>query len=78
AQRVPDAVATLIDYYREHRNEGEPFGDWAIRAGKAEIKEAMADYQEMPEYEKDPMAFVDWGGTKLFSLDEMGEGECSV
>ena len=78
AKRVPDVVGTLIDYYREHRNEGEPFGDWVIRAGKEEIKEALADYQEMPEYEKDPMAFVDWGGTKLFSLDEMGEGECSV
>ena len=78
AKRIPDAVATLIDYYREHRNEGEPFGDWAVRAGKAEIKEALAEYQEMPVFEKDPMAFVDWGATKIFSLDDMGEGECAV
>ncbi|MCH7811777.1 MAG: nitrite/sulfite reductase [Chloroflexi bacterium] len=78
AKRIPEAVVTLIDYYREHRNEGEPFGDWAIRAGKPEIQEVLADYREMPTFEKDPMAFVDWGGVKLFSLDDMGEGECSV
>ena len=39
---------------------------------------APLDYKEMPRYEDDPMAFVDYGATKLFSLDEMGEGECAV
>ena len=38
----------------------------------------MAGFAGMPTFEEDPMAFVDWGATKLFSLDEMGEGECSV
>ena len=32
----------------------------------------------MPKYEEDPMAFVDWGANKLFSLEDMGEGECAV
>jgi len=32
----------------------------------------------MPKFEEDPMAFVDWGSNKLFSLEEMGEGECAV
>ena len=31
-----------------------------------------------PEFTQDPMAFVDWGQTKLFTLDDMGEGECAV
>ncbi len=78
AKRIPDAVTALIEHYRTHRDEGEPFGDWAIRVGKDYIKQTLADYAEMPTFEKDPMAFVDWGSYKLFSLDEMGEGECSV
>ena len=78
AKRVPDAVTTLIEHYQEDRSEGEPFGDWAIRVGKAHVQEVLADYKEMPTFEKDPMSFVDWSSNKLFSLDDMGEGECAV
>jgi hypothetical protein len=68
----------LIERYREDRNEGEPFGDWALRVGKGHIQEVLAEYKEMPVFEKDPMAFVDWDANKLFTLDDMGEGECAV
>jgi len=78
AKRVPEAVTTLIEHYQGDRNEGEPFGDWAVRVGTDHVKEVLAGYAKMPVYEEDPMAFVDWGATKLFSLDEMGEGECAV
>ncbi len=78
AKRVPEAVTALIDHYREDRTEGEPFGDWAMRVGNPHIQEVLAEYKQMPAYEQDPMAFVDWGANKLFSLDEMGEGECAV
>lgn len=78
AKRVPDAVTTLIEHYQQNRNDGEPFGDWAMRMGTGYVKEALSDYIQMPNYEEDPMAFVDWGSYKIFSLDEMGEGECAV
>jgi sulfite reductase (ferredoxin) len=78
AKRVPDAVTSLIERYQGERNEGEPFGDWAVRMGTGYIKELMLDYADMPKYEEDPMAFVDWGAFKLFSLEDMGEGECAV
>ena len=78
AKRIPEAVTTLIEHYRGERNESEPFGDWTLRVGKQHIQELMVDYKEMPTFEEDPMAFVDWGAVKLFSLDEMGEGECAV
>jgi len=78
AKRVPEAISALIEYYRAGRNEGEPFGDWALRMGLGYVKEALAEYKEMPAFEQDPMAFVDWGANKLFSLEDMGEGECSV
>jgi sulfite reductase beta subunit-like hemoprotein len=78
AKRIPEAVTYLIEHYKEHRNDGEPFGDWAMRVGTAYIKDVMAPYKDMPTFEEDPMAFVDWGAFKLFSLDDMGEGECAV
>jgi sulfite reductase (ferredoxin) len=78
AKRVPDAVNALIEHYKNERNDGEPFGDWALRVGTPHVKELMAGFGEMPKYEEDPMAFVDWGANKLFSLDDMGEGECAV
>ena len=78
AKRVPDAVLALIEQYQRERNEGEPFGDWALRMGTAYIKESLSAYAGMPKYEDDPMAFVDWGAFKLFSLEDMGEGECAV
>ena len=78
AKRIPDALKTLIEHYQEDRNKDEVFGDWAIRVGNDHIKEVLSEYKAMPRYEDDPMAFVDHGATKLFSLDEMGEGECAV
>jgi sulfite reductase beta subunit-like hemoprotein len=78
AKKIPEAVGTLVEHYQENRNEGEPFGDWAIRVGNPYLKEYLAPYGEMPKYEEDPMAFVDWGANKLFSLEDMGEGECAV
>ncbi|MCH7697655.1 MAG: nitrite/sulfite reductase [Chloroflexi bacterium] len=78
AKRIPDALKTLIEHYQEDRSKDEVFGDWAIRVGNDHIKEVLSEYKDMPRYEDDPMAFVDHGATKLFSLDEMGEGECAV
>ncbi|MGB2695815.1 MAG: nitrite/sulfite reductase, partial [Dehalococcoidia bacterium] len=77
-KRVPEAVSALITHYQEDRTEGEPFGDWAMRVGTGYIKEHLSEFGEMPKFEENPMAFVDWGATKLFSLEDMGEGECAV
>jgi ferredoxin-nitrite reductase/sulfite reductase (ferredoxin) len=78
AKRIPEAVGVLIEHYKSERGAAEPFGDWAIRVGNDHLKELMAGYAIMPKYEEDPMAFVDWGANKLFTLDDMGEGECAV
>ncbi|OGO49589.1 MAG: hypothetical protein A2148_11350, partial [Chloroflexi bacterium RBG_16_68_14] len=78
AKRIPEAVVRLTEHYQEERQDGEPFGDWALRVGTGHIKEVLAEYAHMPAFEEDPMAFVDWGANKLFSLEDMGEGECAV
>ena len=54
------------------------FAGWSERKGTAAVQELLADYKIVPEFTKDPMAFVDWGQSKFFTLDDMGEGECAV
>jgi sulfite reductase beta subunit-like hemoprotein len=78
ARYIPDAVERLIDTYVSGRSEGEPFSSWATRVGTPQIQELLAEYKTVPEFTQDPMAYVDWGQTKLFTLDDMGEGECAV
>ena len=77
-RRIPEAVTTLIQHYVADRRDGEIFRDYVHRVGTGYIQELLAEYKAMPEFEKDPMAYVDWGASKLFTLDDMGEGECSV
>ncbi len=78
ARKAPDAFERLIGAYVAERADGERFGAWSVRAGTAHVQELLAEYKVVPQFNEDPMAFVDWGQTKLFTLDDMGEGECAV
>ncbi len=78
ARYIPDAVEKLIGTYVAERNDGEKFGAWSARAGTPRVRELLAEYRIVPDFDKDPMAYVDWGQSKLFTLDDMGEGECAV
>jgi sulfite reductase (ferredoxin) len=78
AKNAPDAVETLVKTYVAERADGEKFAGWAERKGTVAVQELLAGYKIVPEFNKDPMAFVDWGQSKFFTLDDMGEGECAV
>jgi len=78
ARQIPDAVEKLVDTYVAERADGEPFRDWYDRIGVPHVQEVLAEYKIVPEFNKDPMAYVDWGQSKFFTLDDMGEGECAV
>ncbi|HLB24509.1 MAG TPA: nitrite/sulfite reductase [Dehalococcoidia bacterium] len=78
ARYIPDAVEKLIATYVGERTDGEKFASWAERKGTPGVQELLADYKIVPEFTQDPMAYVDWGQTKFFTLDDMGEGECAV
>ena len=78
ARYIPDAVDRLVTTYVGDRAENEKFSSWTERYGTARVQELLAEYKIVPEFNKDPMAYVDWGQTKFFTLDDMGEGECAV
>jgi sulfite reductase beta subunit-like hemoprotein len=78
ARKIPDAVERLVGAYVDERDDGETFSPWAERVGTPHVQELLAEYKIVPQFNEDPMAFVDWGQTKFFTLDDMGEGECAV
>lgn len=78
ARSVPEAFGQLIAQYVDERRTGEPFGEYVRRVGVAHIQDVLAEFREMPAFDEDPMAYVDWGAYKLFSLEDRGEGECAV
>ena len=78
AKYVPDAFDRVITSYVDEREDGERLPEWSRRVGKAHIQELLAEYKAVPEFTKDPMAYVDCGQSKLFTLDDMGEGECAI
>jgi sulfite reductase (ferredoxin) len=78
ARYIPDALERVLDTYIEERTEGEKFHEWSSRVGTPYVQELLAEYKVIPDFTKDPMAYIDWGQTKFFTLDDMGEGECAV
>ena len=78
ARCVPEAFGQLVAHYVDDRRTGEPFAEYVRRVGVAHIRSVLAEFREMPAFNEDPMAYVDWGAYKLFSLEERGEGECAV
>jgi hypothetical protein len=79
-QTVDDGIYEQLRSHSNALDEASPqeIIAWAERAGTPRIQEALADYKIVPEFNRDPMAYVDWGQSKFFTLDDMGEGECAV
>ena len=78
AKYIPDAVERLVETYVAGREDGEKFSAWSARVGTPYVQELLAEWKQAPDFTQDPMAYVDWGQSKLFTLDDMGEGECAV
>jgi len=48
------------------------------RIGKLKMRELLVDLTEnLPEYEVEPDLYSDWGDPRLYSLGDIGKGECS-
>jgi sulfite reductase (ferredoxin) len=78
AKRVADVVNTLIDDYKANRTDGEIFRAYFVRQDIKYFRALVEPFTDTPQFAEDPMMFVDYEANKLFSLDEMGEGECAV
>jgi sulfite reductase beta subunit-like hemoprotein len=77
ARRAPDALARLLDLYRDERVESEPFREFMARVGASHIRQVLAPIGEIGPGEPDPMLFRDLGADTQVFTGEIGLGECA-
>ncbi|MFQ5671721.1 MAG: sulfurtransferase TusA family protein [Nitrospinales bacterium] len=77
AKNVPKVVRELIDNYKKEKSEHESFVGYFDRQGKAYFANLLEPLKALPSIEEDPQAYIDFGSTEKYSLDDRGQGECA-
>ncbi len=77
SKAVPAVVDHLTTHYLQERQGTESFQEYIGRLGKAEIKNRVAEFMNVPSYEVDPSYYVDWGSVREFTTSDIGVGECA-
>ena len=78
AKRVPDLVLRLLGFYKDQRQEGEPFREFAARLGPGPFEAILHEFREVGPLGKETIdLYMDYEKTVLYKM-ERGEGECGV
>ena len=77
SKRIPEAVASITEFYVRARVKDERFQDFVARVGKKAIKDLLEDLTKIPSHEVDRSYYSDWGDPREFTLADMGVGECA-
>jgi len=77
AKTVPDVLETITNTYVTERGEEESFQEWVMRKGKREMKALLKPYMQLPTIEEQPEVFSDWGDTRIYTIGDIGVGECA-
>ena len=77
ARRVPEVLEALTERYVAERGEGENFQTWVKDLGRKEIKAMLQPYMKLPSFEDNPGYFSDWGDSRVYTIDDIGVGECA-
>lgn len=77
AKNVPQAVRTLTDDYKNEKRDGETFEGYFDRKGKLYFADLLEPLKGLKAIEEDPHAYIDFGSTEKYSLDDRGQGECA-
>ena len=77
AKNSPSAVRKVIDTYKEEKKEGESFGEYFDRMGKSHFRSLLESFTTLKSIEETPLAYIDYGTDKKFSLEDRGQGECA-
>ncbi len=77
SKAVPQVLEAITRRYLAERRPDEPFQDWIARLGKAQARKIIEPYMQIPRHEEQPDYFVDWGDARLFTIGDIGVGECA-
>ncbi|MBM4261774.1 MAG: nitrite/sulfite reductase [Deltaproteobacteria bacterium] len=77
SKRIPEAVASITEFYVRARQKGERFQAFVARVGKKQIKDLLEDLTKIPSPDVDRSYYSDWGDPREFTLADIGVGECA-
>ena len=77
SRAVPDVLDAIADRYVRERKEGEGFAGWVTRLGKREARELIRPFMETPDITEGRDHYSDWGDPRIYTLDDLGIGECA-
>lgn len=78
SKRAPEAVDRIMDYYVKNRAKDERFFAFVKRVGKGPIRDLLEPLnQNLPTYDQEPNLYSDWGDPRLYSIGDIGIGECA-
>ena len=78
ARMVPDATFRILEFYKDRRQEDEPFKEFVTRVGKEPFEAIIAGLPKVGPLGRDTIDYyMDYEKTVLYKM-ERGEGECSV
>ena len=76
AKRIPQALRSLLDFYKQERTPGESFRSWALRTPDKEVKAWLNRFIDTGDDVEEEL-FVDWGDQETYSL-KIGRSECAA
>lgn len=77
SKRIPDVVEQITGWYVRERVGAETFQDFAARIGKQKLRDMLEPLMRVPAYETDPSLYSDWGDPRVYTIGDMGVGECA-
>ena len=77
AKNAPAATKITLEDYKAGKQNEETFGEYFDRKGKGHFRELLDTLRDLPDIEKSPDSYVDYGSTEKFSLEDRGQGECA-
>ncbi len=77
SKRIPEVVDAITAKFVNERDAEENFQDWIARLGKKELGVLIGDLKSVPAFEEDPTFYTDWGDARVFTMGDMGIGECA-
>ena len=77
SKNVPAVIDRITSKFVEERDGDETFQAYVARKGKGGIRAMLADLLVIPEHSDSPDHYSDWGDSRVFSMGDLGVGECA-
>ncbi|HVU22883.1 MAG TPA: nitrite/sulfite reductase [Opitutus sp.] len=78
SKHAPEAVDRITGYFVKNKEKDERFHQFVRRVGKGPIRDLLEPLTvNLPTYEQEPGLYSDWGDPRLYSIGDIGIGECA-